>query len=183
MSSQPMDKKILNVCGSVGAIITFFVTFIFNSILLNSLFPASYIIAAILGANLAISLLMASVGYIAGRMGAKNPTVVSAFRKGRNWFFFAAAIYVFPISIINYLGQKNIEPGYYLFGVFLILLSTGTGSLVFGTAAIFARDYRQFHRLRLPPQFSINEILTVTTLIAVIFSSIVSIRYFVIPSY
>jgi hypothetical protein len=188
MSNQPMDKKLLNVCGVVGAIITFFVTMLFIRIIFHSLYPSRFYNSMLLGANLSVSLLMASIGYIAGRMGGKNPMVVSAFQKGGAWFCFAAAIYVIPINIIIYCETSTFEQrdrfyGYFYFGVFLLFLSTATGSLVFGAASIFARDYRQFGRMRGVPQFTMSEIMTVTFLIAVIISAIVSIRYFAFPKY
>jgi hypothetical protein len=178
---QLMDIKLIRCCGLIGAlifIVLHFVTFKFG-------FPTyhyqSYFVRGFSDLSILLSPFSGLLGYIIGKTGAKSQNVMIAFAQGGLIAFLASLSFDIPIVIFGI--ESGVVKKYFFYMVFLSISLICYGSLLGGVFAIISRDYRQFHRFRLPPQFSINEILTVTTLIAVIFSSIVSIRYFVLPQY
>jgi hypothetical protein len=181
--NQPMDRKILIVCGLIGAVITFFVTLLCNISLFSSHFQ-SYIGYSPSGkisvsAVIITSLIIGILGFIAGRMGAKSRNVKNAFRTGGVCFFLAAVICI-SLAHLNIVFSSQYGLNWHIHflysTIFWIAISTCTGSLVCGITAIIARDYNQFKKLRLVPQFTIAEIFIVTTQIAIILGAIMSIR-------
>jgi hypothetical protein len=174
-----MDIKLIRTCGLIGALIFI----VLHSVTFKFGFPTyqykSYFVKGFSDLSILLSPISGLLGYIIGKTGAKSQNVMFAFGQGGMIAFLASLSFDIPIVIFG-IGSGIVKI-YFYYMIFLSISLICYGSLLSGVFAIISRDYRQFHRLRLVPQFSINEILTLTTLIAVIFSSIVSIRYSVPP--
>lgn len=120
-----------------------------------------------------ISLIPTSLGYFAGKEGARSKTVPGAFVKGAVFFGCATGV----CGVIGYalLRNESVDRFRTLAAVVVLAsLVTCTASLVSGAAAVYVRDYRQIKRFRLFPQFTLQELMIVMTLVGVISSAIAS---------
>ena len=152
-------------------IVFHFVTFKFG-------FPTyqykSYFVKGFYDISLLLSPLSALLGYIIGKTGAKSQNVMFAFGQGGMIAFLASICFVIPIFILGI--RSGIVKIYFYYMIFLSLILICYGSLISGVFAIISRDFRQFQRMRFFPQFTISELLIITTLAAIILSSFVSIN-------
>lgn len=166
-----MDDKLIRMGGNTGAVIAFSVTmivFIAMSVAQNdsSVFPR------VISGGLCFSILPTSLGYFAGLEGARSKSVRSAFIKGA--IFFGCAVSVFMLPLYFFSIQGNVVSNGFLIAVSFAAVVISTASLVSGVAAIVVRDYWEFGRWRLIPQFSLQELMIVVTLTAIILSAIAS---------
>jgi hypothetical protein len=177
------DEDLITRGGAVGAIIAFTVTFLAVVVLAiaNSQGPRSVRFFEILPGMACFSVIPTSLGYFAGKEGARSKTVPGAFIKGAVFFGCAMAVcgFVYFILLLNIVNETAsvTARAVVLAPIVLSVLVVGTASLVSGLAAIFVRDYRQFNRLRLLPQFTLQELMIVTTLVAIILSAIASMAW------
>jgi hypothetical protein len=173
-----MKDDLTSLGGVVGAAIAFTVTAIAMTVAMGadsrglraSDFPQA------LFALSCVALIPTSLGMFAGREGARSKTVPMAFVKGAAFFGCAMAVcglLAFMILVSAPVSSSRALLTVVVFSTLVIC----TASLVSGMAAIYVRDYRQFKRLRLIPQFMLQELLIVTTLVAIILSAISSIAY------
>jgi hypothetical protein len=180
MASQAMNKKIINICGLIAGVITGSTALL----CINTIFHSQFYIHIDLSSHgihgysshtpetsICVSLFIGIIGFIAGRAGAKSRSVKHAFWTGAAGFFLAMTISMSLLMIkLNLLSPINHSDVYQ--GIFWITTSTCTGSLACGLAAIMARDYIRFQRIRLIPQFTIVELLSIVTLFAIILGSL-----------
>lgn len=160
-----MDDKLIRMGGHAGAMIAFSVTlivFIAISIAQND---ASVFWGVICGGFFPTSL-----GYFAGLEGARSKSVCLAFIKGAIFFGCAVAVFILPLFFFSIRG--TIPANGLLVGISLAAIVISTASLVSGMAAVVVRDYKEFGRWRLLPQFSLQELMIVVTLTAIILSAI-----------
>jgi hypothetical protein len=166
-----MEDKLIRMGGNTGAVIAFSVAlavFIAMSIAQNrsSAFPG------MIAVGLWFSIFPISLGYFAGLEGARSKSVRSAFIKGA--IFFGCAVSVF-ILLLFYSSIRGEAPSNgLLVGISFAAIIISTASLISGMAAIVVRDYREFGRRRLFPQFTLQELMIVVTLTAIILSAIAS---------
>jgi prepilin-type N-terminal cleavage/methylation domain-containing protein len=127
----------------------------------------------VVAAMFCAALIPAVLGFFAGSEGARSSTPPRAFLRGL--VFFGCAVGV--CGGIAYLILRNESVDSFRALVTAVVfwsLVTCTASLVSGVAAIYVRDYRQFQRFRLFPQFTLQELMIVMTLVAIISSAIAS---------
>jgi hypothetical protein len=159
--------------GIAGATIVIIVTFL-------ALFPSFYDVVTPLRTalfeSLVFSLVLGSLGFVAGRSGAKGERVYRAILSGAVLFAVACAV-AFTTYLL--LGM-NIETArrYWALAVQWTVIFAVAGGLVSGLGAIIARDYQCFRRLRLVPQFTLQELFVFSSLLIVIFSMIFSRSFF-----
>ncbi|MCC6125661.1 MAG: hypothetical protein IT426_11910 [Pirellulales bacterium] len=127
-------------------------------------------VGAALGSALCVSFILAALGYFAGLEGARSKTVVRAFVKGA--ILFACAMGVYGILAIALIARNAVMPFALLIILNVSCLVVASGALISGMAAIVVRDYRQFGRTRFFPQFTLQELMIVTTLVGIILSTL-----------
>jgi hypothetical protein len=122
-------------------------------------------------------LVSAGVGLPLGQAAATYPTVNAAFVRPA---VVTAAIGLVGIAIV--IGFMIWHREVYDIGLWLVFWLTAiTAAIVSihsGLTAIYLRDYRQFGRARLIPQFTLQELLIVLTLFACIISAAKSVTLF-----
>jgi hypothetical protein len=170
-----MDQKtIINICGLIGALLLI----VFHFIVFQFGFPkyqyTSYFVNGISDLCILLSPVSGILGYVVGKTGAKSQTVKFAFGQGGMIAFLASVCLIIPIFIFGI--ESGIIKLYSHYMIYLSLSLICYGSLLSGMFAIISRDYRQFQRLRIIPQFTLGEILTVIFLVAVIMGSFTSIN-------
>ncbi|MBN2578006.1 MAG: hypothetical protein JXB10_03365 [Pirellulales bacterium] len=161
--------------GMVGAGIVMLLTFI---PLVPSLYDhkISIPLSAVLLISFILSAVLASLGYVSGRSGAKCRGVYRAILSGAA-LFTVACVVVFTTYLL--LGM-NIETSrrFWFLAVQWTVIFAVSGGLVSGLGAVIARDYRRFHRLRPAPQFTLQELFVFSFLVSVIISAISSRMFF-----
>jgi hypothetical protein len=188
-----MDDDFIKYGGKVGAALTFWLTvslfFLFAMILIFRSLDKSNtalsltderVITAIIGlvlgliCSITIATPVALLGYLLGKAAVKCSSVNRAFFQG------ASVIIALPVGL--FLAEF-----YFLFNritfswrdvVFVVIVSTifvVSSSMISGLTAIYVRDYRYFGRKRLFPQFTLQEMMLIFTLVAIIISSLTSI--------
>jgi hypothetical protein len=168
-----MDKKILNRSGLIGAVILILVTLL--SLMVPSISSLA-VLKALWMATVGACFLTGILGYVTGRMGAKSQSVGYAMRTAGLCYFIATTVCALPaVVVMSYRFSERLATMAYYLGFYSIVVFTCAGALLSGLAAIAARDYRQFQRPRLIPQFSMGELFIVVTLVAVILGSVMSI--------
>jgi hypothetical protein len=174
MTKEYSNSEIVKRGGGVGSSLTFCIAFptIFAAFL-TSLDVGSTLSAFVVA--LMISLILAVFGYLWGSEAARCPTVKAAFFWGAKLASLVFGGLIVVPSLFSYLYVKIEIPVLHLVFLgallFIVIIST-IGSLVSGLTAIYIRDFIRFKRKRLIPQFTLQEMFAVTTLIAIIFSSI-----------
>jgi hypothetical protein len=118
-----------------------------------------------------LGFLLGVLGYIIGGIGAGYSSIPRAFFSGSVLGGFASA-FIF-IVVVTSVGSVNLAR-MFLFVVLLTCIFSSTGALIGGFGAIAARDYRRFQKVRFLPQFTLQELFIVITLVAVILSAIAS---------
>jgi hypothetical protein len=127
---------------------------------------------AIVKIAILLSFVSAAIGFFAGREGAKRKTVNAAFLWGGILCGLATLVSL-PLLFFTYFRFLKIyTAGFYIVCALFIAIITASGSLVSGLAAIVVRDRRDFGRTRLIPQFTLQEIFIVFTIVSVIISSL-----------
>jgi hypothetical protein len=117
-----------------------------------------------------LSFLLGMLGCCAGGWGAECQNVFRAFFFGG---FIFAILPVILVSCIYYFSASAERiPNYLLCAVALIALFSSSGALVSGLGAILARDYRKFQKKRIIPQFTLQELFVICSLVVVITSVI-----------
>jgi hypothetical protein len=172
-----MKEDLTPLGGLVGAAIAFTVTVIamIAAMVGDSRGIRSSDFPQALFALSCVALIPTSLGMFAGREGARSKTVPMAFVKGA--MFFGCAMAVCGLLAFMILASETVTPSRALLAVAVFSsLVICTAPLVSGMAAIYVRDYRQFKRVRLIPQFMLQEMMIVTTLVAIILSAIASLR-------
>lgn len=174
-----MENKDIQLGGWAGASIAFIVTIIAVPLYVMAAsrgprdpFLEPTLFGSAIGSALCVSVILAALGYFAGLEGARTKTVLRAFIKGAG--FFACAMGVFGVFTVFLIATGDAIPFALLVLLNFSCLIIATGSLISGMAAIVVRDYRQFGRMRWIPQFSLQELMIVTTLVAVILSTMTS---------
>jgi hypothetical protein len=168
-----MDKKIPIICGLFGALMLLvfhFVTFKVN-------FPnyyTSYFASRFSDLSIVLSLLSGLLGYFIGKTGAKSRNVMFAFGQGGMIALLASICFELPIVVFG-MGSDIVKT-YFHYMIYSSLILICFGSLLSGLFAIISRDFRQFQRLRILPQFTIGEVLAIISLVAVILGSFMSIN-------
>jgi hypothetical protein len=167
-----MDDDFTAIGGYAGATIAFSVTVVTMG---------AVIVASGRGGNLSemvfglacLTLIPTSLGYFAGKEGARSKTVPMAFVKGA--VFFGCAMAVCGTGYFFLLAAEPISPRQVCLAPIIVsVLVINTASLVSGMAAIYVRDFRQFKRFPIVPQFTLQELMIVTTLVGVVLSAIAS---------
>jgi hypothetical protein len=175
-----MDDDFIRRGGRVGGAIAFLMIFLpFCSMYVLSFFspardrlgvritalPCSFVMAA----------LMATIGSLIGKWAATRPTANSAFLRGGIISGLISVGLFAPLSVLGLLFDQMYEFIKYI-SVFLLLtiLITACVSFLSGLTAICVRDCRQTGRKRLIPQFTLQEMLIVFSLLAVIMSVLAS---------
>jgi hypothetical protein len=173
-----MDYQFIRRGGVLGALIAFIVTIVAMPLFVmastrgarDPLIEPALIDIAVQTA-VCLSFLFAALGYIAGREGARSETIVRACIKGAALFAVATAIFI----LINFPRSSGPFPSQLLATIASFSCSmVAGGALASGLAAIVVRDRRQFGRARLIPQFTLQEIFIVFTIVSVIISALAS---------
>jgi hypothetical protein len=169
-----MDKDLIFRGGCAGALITFVISTatIFLLFLTNEQGPLGNKISDAIIKSICLAFFPAILGSFAGQEGARSKSVRWAFIKGGLFFGAAMCVYVVTVVFVMASGGLGLH-ALLVVGNFSCLIIC-TGSLISGMAAIIVRDYRQFGKTRPIPQFSLQELMIVTTLVAVILSSMMS---------
>jgi succinate dehydrogenase hydrophobic anchor subunit len=119
-------------------------------------------------------------GFLAGRLAGRSKNVIRAFLWGGLVFFGL----VFGVFFLTFFVISLMNTHAYDFPATLrrcitiaCLLGflTASGSLLCGMSAIVVRDYGQSRKVRLVPQFTLQELLIVVTLAFIIMSFMASI--------
>jgi uncharacterized membrane protein len=165
-----MDDRNIKCGGCIGAIIAFII-FSFSVFGLSAArrfgLNSHNIVEAILAFSF-FSILPTSLGYIVGVEGARSKSVPSAFINGA--IFYACATIVF-VGLTLFFTSDDVSGNILRIWITSISgLIISTGSLISGLTAIVVRDRQKFEKYRLIPQFTIQELLIITTLVAIIFS-------------
>jgi hypothetical protein len=172
-----MNLKEIRLGGCVGATIAFLLGYLTRvALLLHAYFndPNTIIsCSTLLFEPLRLAIALALFGFFAGRVADGSRSVNHAFLRG-GCIFLGVLFFVTFIVSLTRSTPKDDERKFIAFALFFGLFALG-GSLLSGLSAIFVRDYRQFKRFRPIPQFSLQELLIVITLIIVIISFISSI--------
>jgi hypothetical protein len=166
MKNDPAEKR----GAIVGAgIMVFLVAVICLSVYISK--PRNSI-EFILNAFLFLGILLGCLGYIVGGTGANCSNVASAFLSGAI-LCGIAPVFIFCFVLIASVGNESME---YLFNfaIALTCIISAAGALISGFGAIAARDYRRFQKMRIFPQFTLQELFIVSLLVAVILSAIAS---------
>ena len=154
-----MDDHLVYRGGCAGALIAFLVTIstVLLLFLTNSNGPTRMNVGEVIASSVCFAMIPATLGFFAGKEGARSKTVPFAFIKGG--IFFGCAMGVFVVAF--FLGAAAGQQWY----VLLV-------GVVFSCLIIAFRDYREFGRTRLIPQFTLQELMIVTTLFGIIISTI-----------
>jgi hypothetical protein len=168
-----MNDNLIRRGGYAGGLIAFVVT-LTTLVLRNLIASGGYWMVPMLAGSTCFALVPGSLGYFAGKEGARSKTVAIAFIKGAVFFGCAMSVCI-AMSILAALAQN--EWHVILVAIIFSCLIIATASLISGMAAIVVRDYRQFGRTRLIPQFTLQELMIVTTLVAVILSTMTSMAF------
>jgi hypothetical protein len=163
-----MDDNSIKRGGYAGAAIAASVTFI----VLISVFFSENRDPNIIPGALCLLFFPATLGYFAGLEGARSRSVRWAFIKGA--IFFGCALIVFAVLFLLISAQGMLGFHALLVSLAFAALIISTGALISGMAAIVVRDYRDYGRWRIIPQFTLQELMIVITLAAIILSSITS---------
>ena len=124
---------------------------------------------------LILSFVAAVIGFFAGREGARCLSVNAAFLRGGILCGLATAICL-PVLSFTYFRTLHIyTSGFYILCVLFFTILTASGALVSGLAAIAVRDRRESGRNRLIPQFTLQEIFIVFTIVSIIISAMTSV--------
>ncbi len=172
-----MDKKILRIYGLMGVGILVIIPSL--SILISlSLSPNKYLRDLAEFKSFAFTFIFITwlLGYFIAKKCANTQSVNLAFLKGGVLIGLTGTVFILPIIIRFFYAYGN-EQGiiFVYFASILGIIYICSGSILGGWAAIMARDYRKFQRIRLLPQYTISELFILITLSAVILSSIMSI--------
>jgi hypothetical protein len=170
-----MDDAFIKRGGCAGAAIAFLVTAATTLLLYfsKSPSPSKDEFWGVIWGLFCFGFFPALLGHFAGMEGARSKDVRSAFIKGGVFFGFAISIY-FAMALLGVaMGGFGINA--LLATADLACLTISTGSLISGMAAIVVRDYQQFGRMRIVPQFSLQELMIVTTLMGIILGALMSI--------
>jgi hypothetical protein len=175
------DDDLIKRGGSAGAAIAFWLALVLSFPRELNSFAAHSIVIAVIYALLCsgfIAVVTAAFGHFWGMDAAKCPSVNAAFLRGAK---IAAAIdvLIFMLASIHSSLLWNL-PGSLLrnvsiVAIFQLVIISAAGSLLSGLTAIYVRDYREFARVRRIPQFTLQEIFIVFTLVSVIISALTSI--------
>jgi hypothetical protein len=115
------------------------------------------------------------IGFLAGRVAGKAKTPRSAFLWG-GLIVFSLVLFVQIIFCLYNFLSRVYSPAFFfthsefLLNISLLLFFTINGSLVCGLSAIVVRDYRQMKKIRLLPQFTLQELLIIITLVLLLMS-------------
>ncbi|MGA2797694.1 MAG: hypothetical protein ABSE63_08960 [Thermoguttaceae bacterium] len=172
-----MDNKFLRRCGLMGVGILVIIPSL-SMLISLSLSPNKYLrdLEAFKSFGSTPLFITWLLGYFTGKKCANTQSVIFAFLKGGVFIGLTGAVFILPI-IIRFIYDYGIKQGI-IFIYFIVILGViyiCAGSILGGWAAIMARDYRNFQRVRLLPQYTISELFIIITLVAVIFGSIMSI--------
>lgn len=119
--------------------------------------------------------ILTMAGSLLGKAGAKCRSVIPAFFWGAflSCSTISGILLVFGLLLLPLLFFSRIE-GFSCYDLipisFVLAIISALGSLISGLAAIYVRDYRQFQRKRLIPQFTLLEFFIVFTIISIIVS-------------
>jgi len=82
---------------------------------------------------------------------------------------------VLPVLSVTYFRTLHIYTvGFYSLCAISFTILTASGAVVAGLAAIVVRDRREFGRARPIPQFTLQEIFIVFTIVSIIISALAS---------
>jgi hypothetical protein len=175
------DERTLKRGGSAGAAVAFWIAFFLTFPMALRSFLDAFLVAAVFYALLCAfgaALVAAVLGHLWGMDAAKCPTVNAAFLRGGK---IAALIYA-AFFALAYLETPYFQKMSLLFpGVisiitfFQLVIVAGVGALHSGLTAIYVRDYLEFDRIRKIPQFTLQEIFIVFTIVSVIISAMTTI--------
>jgi hypothetical protein len=181
---MPENYKEIRLGGCVGSIIAFLIAYLgLIAYILGYYYNSrwSYVSWPVLiFAPLCSALAAALFGFLAGRMASRSKSVNRAFLFGGLVFFFIVfgsfLLPFFFFQLNSAIGKNSFI--YMKLGIaFTPVLGCAVlgGSLLCGLTAIIVRDYRQSQKIRLIPQFTLQELLIVITLSIFLMSLIASI--------
>jgi hypothetical protein len=124
---------------------------------------------------LMLAFIAALIGFFAGREGARCKTVNAAFLRGAILCGLATLICLPTLFFTYFRAIKMYTSGFFILCLIFIAIITASGALVSGLAAIAVRDCREFGRARLIPQFTLQEIFIVFTIVSIIISAMTSV--------
>jgi hypothetical protein len=175
----PMDEKISRRCGLMGVGVMVLLPLL-STIVALYFSPIKYLrdfedFRFLIFAPLGISI-MWMLGYFIGKKGENTQNVNFAFLAGGVLAGLIGTIFILPIITV-FVCIYGMGKGVLFISLVIILgvIYICAGSISAGWAAIMARDYRNFQRVRILPQYTISELFILITLAAGIFSSIMSI--------
>lgn len=121
-----------------------------------------------------MAVLMAPIGNIIGKWAATRPSVNSAFSQGAIDSGLLNFLFLSPFFLFSLSG--NLSDSVKIICVFILFLISISTSVCFhsGLTAIYVRDYRQTGRKRPIPQFTLQEMLILFSLLTVIMSAFAS---------
>jgi hypothetical protein len=130
---------------------------------------------SVLSISALLSLITAMIGFFVGREGARCPTVNAAFLRG-GILCGSATMVSLPLLFFTYFRTLKIyTSGFFILCIVFLAILTASGSLVSGLAAILVRDRRESGYTRLIPQFTLQEIFIVFTIVSIIISAMTSV--------
>ena len=174
------DDDFIKRGGRVGAVIAFGMTFapcclVFLFLSGNSADKLGVVIGG-LTCTLLSTIIMASCGSLLGKSAARRPSVNAAFLQGAiisGLTIFGITIIILAPHLLHY--QLEVFSRNELLHLFcLLIILTASGTLISGLAAIYVRDYRQSQTKRWIPQFTLQEMIVVFTIISIIISAMTS---------
>ena len=181
-----MDDKYIKYGGRIGVAIAFVMVLIPPGLQLcihyikdsGQVLDELYIFAYTLWAPI---FLISMIGNFLGKKAAENPNVHWAMVKGGFYAWLFTFISTFPLYIIYFcmnlhlVTDTNLIQNWIPIYFFLLLIMICLGAIHGGLTAIYVRDYRQIQRLRLIPQFNLQELLIIFSLLTVFFSALATI--------
>jgi hypothetical protein len=121
-----------------------------------------------------LAFVAALIGFFAGREGARSRNVNAAFLWGGILCGLATFICLLGLFLTSFRTESVYTSGFFILRAILFTITTASGSLVAGMAAIVVRDRRDFGRTRWIPQFTLQEIFIVFTIVSIIISAMAS---------
>jgi hypothetical protein len=118
------------------------------------------------------SLIFGGLGYAAGGSGARCQNVLRAIVSGILLLAIACGV-VFSLYLLLGMNVETARRYWFLAFRWTVVFAL-SGGLVSGWGSIIARDYRRFQKLRVIPQFTLQEMFIFSFLVMIMVSAISS---------
>jgi hypothetical protein len=178
------DNLDLRVGGHAGAGIAFLIAYLTGvTILLSEYFTSRWThlpLFEVFFSPLCLACTASMLGYLSGRLAGRCKSVNRAFVWGGGAFVLLFAGVFLLVFCLSELSLK-VGRDYFIYIKMIVAFApilgsfAAWGSLLCGLSAIVVRDFRQTKRMRLVPQFTLQELLIAVTLSIVLMSCVASV--------